>query len=391
MLLQILKIVWKHRGQNALLLLEIFISFLILAGAFAYIIFNFNMFTSPLGFQTQDKLMILFSDSYTETDSAVYEQKIKALEADLRNRPEVESISFGNSVYPFSWNSWQSVSEQDNVKIEFNTASMDERFAETMGLEVAEGRWLSKPVAANAMEEVVVNRLFLAKNFGGRNLIDSVVNLNGDKRIAGIIEHYKYNGEFTAEVPIVISYQNPYNQQYANCLYVKLKQNTPVVFEEQLSKLIYENTGIKDFIIRNLNADRAESSRPTWINLYSITALTIFLIINVAMGLFGVLWYNINKRRSEISLRKALGATGLSIMLQLTAEMVSLAVVALFIGCLIFWQIAWYELINFAEKTILYQGMAYAAIFVVLLVLLCSAYPAWRAARLNPIAGLRDE
>ena len=35
-----------------------------------------------------------------------------------------------------------------------------------------------------------------------------------------------------------------------------------------------------------------------------------FLIINVALGLFGVLWYNINKRRGEIGLRRAVGATG---------------------------------------------------------------------------------
>jgi putative ABC transport system permease protein len=38
-----------------------------------------------------------------------------------------------------------------------------------------------------------------------------------------------------------------------------------------------------------------------------------FLVINVALGLFGVLWYNINKRKGEIGLRRAVGASGNSI------------------------------------------------------------------------------
>ena len=45
-----------------------------------------------------------------------------------------------------------------------------------------------------------------------------------------------------------------------------------------------------------------------------------FLIINVALGLFGVLWYNINKRRSEIGLRRAVGASGNSVSKQLVGE-----------------------------------------------------------------------
>jgi len=39
-----------------------------------------------------------------------------------------------------------------------------------------------------------------------------------------------------------------------------------------------------------------------------------FLILNVILGLFGLLWYNINLRKAEIGLRRALGAIGCSLL-----------------------------------------------------------------------------
>jgi putative ABC transport system permease protein len=286
---------------------------------------------------------------------------------------------------------WQSTSEVDNIKIAYHMAAMDEKYATTMNIPLKEGRWLNKPLGGNTMQEVVVNQHFVDKNFGGKPILDSIINLNGDKRIVGIAEHYKYNGEFTREDPIVIGYQDPYNKEEASSLYLHLRPNTPVVFEEEVSKMIIETTGIKDFIIRNLDEARREGSKSTWVNLFAVTALTLFLVINVAMGLFGVLWYNINKRKPEISLRKAMGATDRAIMLQFGGEMMGLTFMALALGCLIFWQMAWYGLIDFVEKEMMYTGMWYAVIFVAILVLLCSAYPAWRAARMHPATGLREE
>jgi putative ABC transport system permease protein len=46
-----------------------------------------------------------------------------------------------------------------------------------------------------------------------------------------------------------------------------------------------------------------------------------FLLINVALGLFGILNVSIAKRRSEIGLRRALGATGRGISRQFVGEM----------------------------------------------------------------------
>ena len=386
----ILKIVWKNKGQNIMLLIEIFLSFIILAGVIAYLISNFEKLQSPLGFETKDRYMVIFSDYHQEIDSLAYAATIDNLKMRLDNTPEVKTHCFGNIVYPFSWNNWSSNAEINNVNVSYNLASFDEDYFETMNLKLKEGRPFNKPLSDQEIPEIVVNELFV-KQLGGQNLLDTVLNLNGDKRIVGVVENYKNNGEFTEEVSMVLGYQSPYDREHATCLYLHLQEDTSEGFEEKINRLITETTGKTDFLIYNLEEKRIQQSRPTWVNISAISILALFLIINVAMGLFGVLWYNINKRRYEISLRKAMGASESKILIQFVLELVGLAVIALLFGSFIIWQIAYFDLINFLDKPMIYKGILFANIFILLLVTLCALYPSWRAARMHPAVGLKEE
>jgi len=388
MISHIFKIIWKNRRQNGLLLIELFISFLVLCGVFSFLVSNLKQYTSPLGFDTEDRFLILFTD-YSEKDSLEYTQNINNLVEACTNLQEVKSYSFGNSVYPFSFNNWSSVTEINNIKIRYNLANVDEKYMSTLNVLLSSGRWFNKPLE-NEMPEVVVNELFIKHNFGGQSMVDSIVNLGGDKKIVGVTKNYKNDGEFTEEVPIVIGYQNPYDAKYAQCMYIYVDENTPETFEEKLSKTIISATGIKDFLIMDLNAKRVEGSKSNWVIVIAISALAIFLIINIAMGLFGVLGYNINRRRYEISIRKAMGATSSQIMTQFTLETIGLALISLIIGSLFVWQIVYFKLLEYDAGTII-QGWAIAFIFILLLVTLCSLFPSWRASRFDPAEGLKEE
>lgn len=389
MISHIFKIIWKNRRQNGLLLIELFICFLVLCGVFSFLVSNLKQYTSPLGFDTKNRFLILFTD-YSDKDSIVYTQSINNLVEALTNLQEVKSYSFGNSVYPFSFNNWTSVTEINNIKIRYNLANVDEKYMNTMNVLMSTGRWFNKPLDNSEIPEVVVNELFIKNNFDGQNMVDSIVNLGGDKKIVGVTKNYKNDGEFTEEVPIVIGYQNPFDAKYVQCMYVHVNENTPETFEEKLSKTIINASGIKDFLIMDLNAKRAEGSKSNWVILIAISALAIFLIINIAMGLFGVLGYNINRRRFEISIRKAMGATSSQIMSQFTLETVGLALISLIIGTLFVWQVVYLKLVEY-DAEIIFQGWAIAFIFILVLVTLCSLFPSWRASRFDPAEGLKEE
>lgn len=389
MLKHIFKIVWKNKRQNGLLLFELFISLIILTAVFAYLLTNFEMVASPLGFETKNRYLILFYDNSAE-DSLAYVSKIDNLQRALGQMPEVENISFGNTVYPFSGNNFQTGIMINNVNVPYLMASMDDNYHETMGLKMHTGRWFTKTHNAAHNGEIVINKKFYDSHFAGRNIVDSVLEVLNNQKVVGIVEHYKYNGEFIDEDNIVLSYVDPHNAVYAQSIYVQVQPNTPPEIEQELTRIVFESTGITDFNVRNLDEARELDSRPSWVAITALSALSIFLVINVAMGLFGVLWTNVKKRQYEISLRKALGASQNHVLGQFILESVGLVFLAVVAGCAVVLQIIHFNLLS-ADMRHMHTGLLLACLFIFFLVLACAIYPAWRAARFEPAEGLKDE
>src|SRR6202000_267926 len=87
-----------------------------------------------------------------------------------------------------------------------------------------------------------------------------------------------------------------------------------------------------DVEIEHLTEKRRSSNYFTLVPIIVTLIVACFLVINVALGLFGVLWYNINKRRGEIGLRRAVGATGNAVSSQLIKESLILATLSLILG-----------------------------------------------------------
>ena len=115
-----------------------------------------------------------------------------------------------------------------------------------------------------------------------------------------------------------------------------------------------------------------------------------FLIINVALGLFGVLWYNINKRKSEIGLRRAVGATGNSVAKQLVGEALVLSTFALIIGSFFAVQFPLLNVFNLPASVYII-ALLFAVAFIYLLVIVCALYPGKQAASIYPAVALHEE
>lgn len=388
MLTHIFKILWKKRRQNALLMLELFISFLILTAVFSYLYYNYQQLATPLGFETEHRYLVQRYDYDADYEDEAYAEQVEQLRQSLLGMPEIEAVSFGNNVYPFSQSIWTNVLEVNQVSIRFLMVQVDDTFANTMGLELVAGRWFEPPTEHSPYQDVVVNEAFIEQNFNGANMLDSIINPEKNMRVVGVVKNYKYNGEFSWEEPTVIEYLSPESREAMVC-YLAVQPGTPAAFEEQVNRLVFETTGNKDFLIKNLEEMRAENNRDSWIAITALSALALFLAINVAMGLFGVLWQAISSRRYEISIRKAMGATEGQIMGQFILEVFLLAGMVILLGSLLVVQVPMFELLP-VEAGILYTGLLLAMLFVSLMVLGCALYPSWRAAMLHPAEGLKE-
>jgi putative ABC transport system permease protein len=145
----------------------------------------------------------------------------------------------------------------------------------------------------------------------------------------------------------------------------------------------------------NIGIDHLTNMRKN-ANLLFLTPVIIllvvagFLTINVTLGLFGILWYNINKRKAEIGLRRAVGASGSAVSWQLVAEALVLATISLLAGC--FLAIQFPILRIFDLPAVVYiTALILSILFIYLLVLLCSLYPGKQAAAVYPAVALHED
>jgi putative ABC transport system permease protein len=135
---------------------------------------------------------------------------------------------------------------------------------------------------------------------------------------------------------------------------------------------------------------RDARNRVTYIPMIIFIIIASFLIINVALGLFGVLWYNISKRKSEIGLRRAIGASGVSVSYQLVAEAIILATISLGLGCFFAVQFPLLNVFNIPSSVYII-AILLSILFIYVLVLFCSLYPGRQAAAIRPAIALHEE
>ena len=170
---------------------------------------------------------------------------------------------------------------------------------------------------------------------------------------------------------------------------VKVKPGTGAAFESKLFKVLSNAIGT-NIEIEHLDKKLVTKNKVMLVPMIIGFLVAGFLIINVALGLFGVLWYNINRRRGEIGLRRAVGATGNSVSKQLVSEALVLSTISLIIGCFFAVQ---FPLLNVFDLPagIYVVAIVLAVAFIYALVTVCALYPSKQAAAIYPAIALHEE
>jgi putative ABC transport system permease protein len=168
-----------------------------------------------------------------------------------------------------------------------------------------------------------------------------------------------------------------------------VRDGADATFESQLYKFM-ANTMKNTVEIQHLSEMRDSKNEVTIIPMVIFIIIAGFLIINVALGLFGVLWYNINKRKGEIGLRRAIGASGSSVSYQLVMEAMILATMSLIVGCFFAIQFPLLSVFNIPASVYI-VAILLSVLFIYLLVFACSLYPGKQAAGIHPAIALHEE
>jgi len=388
MIKHILKLTWNKKGSNSLMILEIFLSFLVLFVVVGYVLFNLNIIKKPLGFATEDRWMISLDRQVDRQDSLERVTTLQNLKAELLAMQEVKDVTFLQSITPFSDNSWRNGFTTGQTTINSCMMPVDFSYASLMDVEISEGRWFTESDLSGTHTPMVVNKLWLDE-FGGESVMDSVFTSDGTSyKVVGMVDHNRYRGQFSE--PITTMYFANHFYENADNIILQMQPDTEAAVEEKISKLINAVTKTTGNVISTLDQRKEENSRHNWILMIGLLSICGFLCVNVALGLFGVLWYNINKRRAEIGLRQAIGAHGGDITKQFILEILVLTGLAVGLGIFFAVQI---PLLGVTEypASLFYRAIAWATVIILVLVFICALFPSLQAARISPATALHED
>jgi putative ABC transport system permease protein len=392
MIRHLFKLIWNRKKSNFLLITEIFFCFLVLFAVLSLIVYNVRNYNKPLGF-THDNVWLLSVSP--DTDSTAFNrQQLELLLQRATSFQEVESVSLASSNVPFAFSMMNSAPTYNNKQIMANIYNVQDAFKDVLQVEVSQGRWFSPQDDASHHIPIVINQMMQEQLFGEEDPLGKLIPQNDslDMQVVGIVAHYKPYSEYAAEEAGYFSrinlQKNP--DWFWGDILIRVKPGTGLAFEE---KMVKEFSGIVKgwtLEVTTLEKMRQNKEKLSIVPLIALAVVCGFLIINVALGLFGVLWYNISRRNSEIGLRRAMGASSGQIYRQFIGEVVVLATFGLLLGVAFAVQFPLLDVFQ-VESGVYFIALALAVGIIYLLVVSCAFYPSRQAAAIHPAVALHEE
>lgn len=376
-----------HTGKNMFykvcVLLQIIISigFIFCTTVLAKQINHFNKL--DLGFNRERIAQFEF-DWYKHIDNKPYADKVKQL-ASVEDVLKYESTVLWSRGKQFS-----AISEwEDNVnqsRIEYEIFDITPQFIDFFDMKIVKGRNFEENNFDES--EYIINET-MAKAFGWEDPIGKQFDCRGDRcaKIIGVVKDFNVDNP---ELPVHAVAMKRSNE-FRNFSY-KYKEGYKKQTEDQIKDIIWQDHPGEEIRFEYMEEYYEDLFRSENTLLKLLAATTIVCIIISVFGIYSVVTLICTKRRKEIAIRKANGASVWNILSGLLKEYVVLLV----IGAVIIFPIVtaimkmWIE--HYLNRTTI-DWWIYVAIFIgVLLAVTFSVFTqVWRAANTNPAEVLKSE
>jgi len=395
MIAHLFKLIWNKKKQNFVLMLEMLISFFVLFVVFTGLVYFYQNYRRPMGFDYERVWSVKYNDpgEIRDADSlASYHAMVKRT---ILAMPQVEAVSFSDINVPFGDANISTTISYNNRSEHVERYQVDDDYKKALAITVVEGRWFSKEDDVARERPAVINEVLKRNLFGNGPALGKLIGGNGsgvaaNTRVVGVIRELKDKGDLWAPSNGFYARLDTSNQGRNGAILVTTRPGTDAAFEGRLYKVLANAFRSTSIDILHLENQRRNKMMQLLGPVIVLVAVAGFLIVNVALGLFGVLWYSINKRRSEIGIRRAVGASGKGVARQLVMETLALSTLALTVGAFFAVQFPLLNLFNIPTGTYL-TALLLAALFIYLLAAGCAYYPGRQAASIYPADALHED
>jgi len=391
----LLKLVWHRKRANGLLIIEIFFSFIVLFAVASLSGALLLAWQKPLGYDYHDVWLATVSfppePQATDTERAKEYAALDAMQRAARVLPQIDSAAIAGfpPYMTFTWISGVSVNGRD---VDVNRDNVSDDYANVMRMKLLRGRWFSSDGDSAATPVCVIDADAARALFGSIDVVGKTIRSDEEMmRVVGVTAPYRKSGELALVDTKMffdrLSLRKP-KGFLPHTIALRVRPGTTADFEETLTKRLHEAS--PDYTVR---VQHMEQLRDRIDRVYLAPAviggiIALFLLIMVALGLSGVLWQTVTRRRREIGLRRAVGATGREVNRQILAEVALLTSIAVAAGIFIVVQLPFIAHLSMLQAAPLGLGIAAALVTVYALTLLCAMYPSRMAGRVQPAHAL---
>lgn len=387
----------RLRLGKALVTIQVGLSLLLVVGAGLTVRTFANLSRVDVGFDTENLLLFRLDAGQAGYGKEQLTEFYNGLGRSLSAIPGVRSVSYSNMAPLGGGKSSSGISivgrpTKPGEHLQADQMVVNGSFFTTLGIPLLQGRTFESSDTADSPHVAVVNEAFVREFLPGEYPIGRIFKHGSmDVQIVGICGNAKY-WNLRSEVPPIMYLPYPQWREGGMCFEVRsvLPAESIVPAVRKAAAAADRNIPLTDVRTQAAQIGRQLTMERLFASLCGFVAALALLLS--CIGLYGLMAYNVARRRSEIGIRMALGArprdvawpvvrgalfmTGVGAVLGGAG---ALALVRLIKSML--YGVAPHDPLTLAASTLLLLAVAAMAAWL----------PARRAARIDPMVALRCE
>ncbi|SBV90962.1 ABC transporter permease [uncultured Dysgonomonas sp.] len=368
-----------RRMRNILIGFQFIASLALIMSAGLMYMQNYFMQNSDLGYD-KEELIVVGANSKVK-------EKWGLLKTELKSHPEIKDVTKSMVLLSSSeqYMGWGMKYKENSIT--FQCLPVDYSFLDVMEIDVTEGRNFKESDASRSHPCFIFNEKAKKEyNMELNTMIDSM-------EIIGFVQDIKFATLRTEVVPMAFYLITDKNNGMVNQIYIKTsKEANPYVAIETVKKSLNSIDPDFPYNIRFfddvLNKTYQKEKKLSML----ITTFSLIAILISIVGVFGLVIFESEYRRKEISIRKVMGSSINEILLLFNKTYIKILAVCFILATPISYYIINRWLENFAYRTPMHWWIFLASgIIISLIVIVTVSWQSWKTANMNPVDSLKNE
>lgn len=305
----------------------------------------------------------------------------------LKAAPSVEDVGFSAwpvgflDYYPYTYS--QSPAGEDMM---YHYLSVSYNFTDLMQLEITGGRGFEKNDETAGEERLIINEL-AARKFN----LKPGDRLGNGSVVLGIVKDFHFMPLRKKIAPMALTLKPLQGDILYPTFYIRTVGSAYRAVDQIKAGIAAVDplypADIKFYDRQFEEAYEKERKTSAQITLFGLLSVIISL-----MGVFGLVTFETQYRRKEISIRKVMGASTLGILLQLNRRFASVTAISFVLAAPISWYGIDQWLQSFAYRVPLHNWVFTVSMLIVLLMTHVTVIlQSWRVATANPVEAMKSE